>query len=262
MNVKFVSLLNSMLAVLVLAACAGSAQPGTPEESRRGGFWVFILFLALAGFFWWWLRNSDGEAAVKYSPAVSPARSDSNVRKPAAPAVPSVPAAATSSRAEKPVAAQEKPVEQPAAVVQATAAEEVSKVVETVAQPVESVKAESAVPVAAVVADSVEENPVQARRAMTDKQKKAQKKGPNGEDDLTIVEGIGPKINGVLHVAGINTYAELANSTVETLRQILVQNSLQYHDPGTWAEQSALAAADKWDELEQLQGTLSGGKRK
>ena len=248
MNVKFVSLLNSMLAVLVLAACAGSAQPGTPEESRRGGFWVFLLFLALAGFFWWWLRHSDGEAAVKYSPAVSPSRSDSNVRKPTAPSAPA--------------AAQAKPVEQPPAVVQATAAEEVSKVVETVAQSVEGVKAESAVPVAAVVADSVEENPVQARRAMTDKQKKAQKKGPNGEDDLTIVEGIGPKINGVLHVAGINTYAELANSSVETLRQILVQNSLQYHDPGTWAEQSALAAADKWDELEQLQGTLSGGKRK
>ena len=150
----------------------------------------------------------------------------------------------------------------PQVVVLPATTEEVSKVVETVAQPVESVKAESAVPVAAVVADSVEENPVQARRAMTDKQKKAQKKGPNGEDDLTIVEGIGPKINGVLHVAGINTYAELANSSVETLRQILVQNSLQYHDPGTWAEQSALAAADKWDELEQLQGTLSGGKRK
>ena len=32
------------------------------------------------------------------------------------------------------------------------------------------------------------------------------------------------------------------------------------HDPTTWPQQSALAAEDKWDELNTLQDELKGGK--
>jgi predicted flap endonuclease-1-like 5' DNA nuclease len=40
-------------------------------------------------------------------------------------------------------------------------------------------------------------------------------------DDLEIIEGIGPKIAGVFREAGINTFAQLAATPVETLREIL-----------------------------------------
>jgi len=34
------------------------------------------------------------------------------------------------------------------------------------------------------------------------------------------------------------------------------------HDPSTWARQSKLAAADKWDQLKKLQDELNGGRKK
>lgn len=40
-------------------------------------------------------------------------------------------------------------------------------------------------------------------------------------DDLKAIEGIGPKIEGLLNSAGIKTWRELADSSVEVLREIL-----------------------------------------
>ena len=82
-------------------------------------------------------------------------------------------------------------------------------------------------------------------------------------DKLTKIEGIGPKIAEKLNNAGILTFKQLADASLDTLQGILDEAGPRYrmHDPGTWAEQSALAAADKWDELEALQDKLDGGKR-
>lgn len=82
-------------------------------------------------------------------------------------------------------------------------------------------------------------------------------------DDLTRIEGIGPKINELLHAAGIATFADLAKSDVEKLRAILHDAGSRYasHDPETWPEQSALAAAGEFDKLEALQAELDGGRR-
>lgn len=80
-------------------------------------------------------------------------------------------------------------------------------------------------------------------------------------DDIEIVEGIGPKIAGVLRQEGIATFAQLAAADLETLRQILAQNRLaQIADPATWPQQAQLAAEGKFDELTQLQGTLRAGR--
>jgi large subunit ribosomal protein L20 len=80
-------------------------------------------------------------------------------------------------------------------------------------------------------------------------------------DDLIKIEGIGPKINTLLHEAGIHTFAELAQTDVERLREILLQAGLRVNDPTTWPEQAALAAAGKWDELQTLQDQLNAGRR-
>lgn len=47
--------------------------------------------------------------------------------------------------------------------------------------------------------------------------KKATKKDAAG-DDFTKIEGIGPKISGLLHDAGMATYADLAKADVDTLK--------------------------------------------
>lgn len=80
-------------------------------------------------------------------------------------------------------------------------------------------------------------------------------------DDLTKIEGIGPKINGVLQEAGIKTFADLAQADIAHLRQILDAAGLRVNDPTTWPEQAALAAAGQWTELQQLQANLDAGRR-
>ncbi len=81
-------------------------------------------------------------------------------------------------------------------------------------------------------------------------------------DDLTKMEGIGPKISGILQEKGIKTYSQLANTSVEELKQILTDAKIKIAHPDTWPEQAALAAAGNWDALEKLQDELHGGRRK
>jgi predicted flap endonuclease-1-like 5' DNA nuclease len=84
----------------------------------------------------------------------------------------------------------------------------------------------------------------------------------NKKDDLKIVEGIGPKIEELCNNAGIYTFAELAATSAERLKEILdaAGSRFQMHDPTTWPEQSALARDGKWDELKKWQDELNKGK--
>jgi predicted flap endonuclease-1-like 5' DNA nuclease len=87
---------------------------------------------------------------------------------------------------------------------------------------------------------------------------------PAEPDDLKLIEGIGPKISAVLQAAGILTFAQLADTSVDRLRQILVEanpNLLCLADPATWPEQASLAARGDWETFRQLQATLKGGRR-
>lgn len=82
-------------------------------------------------------------------------------------------------------------------------------------------------------------------------------------DDLTVVEGIGPKIQMLLNQYGIYTYRQLAEADVTRLKEILstAGPQLAMHDPGTWPSQANLAANDQWDTLKSVQGFLKGGKK-
>ena len=80
-------------------------------------------------------------------------------------------------------------------------------------------------------------------------------------DDLEVIEGIGPKIAGLLRDAGITSFAELAATSVARLEEILSDAKLNLASPETWPEQAELAAAGDWDALTSLQDQLKGGRK-
>ena len=81
-------------------------------------------------------------------------------------------------------------------------------------------------------------------------------------DDLTRIEGIGPKIQELLYAAKIHTFIQLSKTDVARLKGILddAGERFQMHEPKTWPEQAQLAADGRWDELQKLQDLLRGGR--
>jgi len=80
-------------------------------------------------------------------------------------------------------------------------------------------------------------------------------------DDLTLLEGIGPKVSQVLNAAGINTFSDLAKADMPHLKEILLTAGYGYMDPSSWSEQADLAAQGKFQELNELTSKLKGGKK-
>jgi len=80
-------------------------------------------------------------------------------------------------------------------------------------------------------------------------------------DNLTKIEGVGPKIAEALTAGGLATFKDVAGSTPEAIKEILSAHPrLASKDPSTWVKQAALAAEGKWDELKAWQDELNGGK--
>ncbi len=82
-------------------------------------------------------------------------------------------------------------------------------------------------------------------------------------DDLTEIEGIGPKIAGLLAENGIGSFSRLAKSRLEELQRILESGGPHFRlaNPSSWPEQAKFAAASDWAGLRNLQGQLSRGRR-
>ena len=80
-------------------------------------------------------------------------------------------------------------------------------------------------------------------------------------DDLTIIEGIGPKIAKILAQADIHTFTHLANTDADQLLVALASAGIFMTDPSTWPDQARFAADGKWDELKKLQDSLKGGRQ-
>ncbi|MBK8562979.1 MAG: hypothetical protein IPN76_06415 [Saprospiraceae bacterium] len=96
------------------------------------------------------------------------------------------------------------------------------------------------------------------------KTKAKPKAKPATNDNLKLVEGIGPKIELLLHGAGIHSFTELADTSVERLKEVLTNagDRFRIHDPSTWPEQARLAADGDMGKLKAYQEFLSGGKIK
>jgi predicted flap endonuclease-1-like 5' DNA nuclease len=84
--------------------------------------------------------------------------------------------------------------------------------------------------------------------------------GTEVEDDLTLIEGIGPKSAAALREAGITTFAQVAAMTPEQLEQIVRERGVRLvGSTASWPEQARLAAAGDLSGLEALQAKLRGG---
>jgi predicted flap endonuclease-1-like 5' DNA nuclease len=83
-----------------------------------------------------------------------------------------------------------------------------------------------------------------------------------GSDDLTRIEGIGPKIASILLEAGIDSFAKLAEMSEDAVLATIKAGGLRITPSvNTWAQQAKLAADGDWEGLAQLQQRLRGGKR-
>ncbi len=82
------------------------------------------------------------------------------------------------------------------------------------------------------------------------------------QDDLKAIEGIGPKIEALLHEAGIDTWRTLSQTPVDRIQEILNAAGPRYKlaEPRTWPKQAELAAEGRFTELQIYQDELTGGR--
>ncbi len=80
-------------------------------------------------------------------------------------------------------------------------------------------------------------------------------------DDLTTIEGIGPKVAKLLESIGITTFQQLAEADLGKLRETLDGAGYKYMEPAGWVEQAALAAKGDTEGLQKIQDSLKGGRR-
>ena len=90
----------------------------------------------------------------------------------------------------------------------------------------------------------------------------AQPRVPTGGDDLTMIEGVGPKIADVLRSSGIASFTMLSVTSADRIRELLAEEggSFANHDPTTWPDQAQMAANGEWDKLRAWQDVLVGGR--
>ncbi|MEN8788541.1 MAG: 30S ribosomal protein S2 [Flavobacteriaceae bacterium] len=122
---------------------------------------------------------------------------------------------------------------------------------ETVAEeaPKSEAKAEKEVVAAAVVKE----------KAKTEKV--VEKTASDEPDNLTKIEGIGPKAAEALVVAGVDTYEKLSKTKAENIKEILTEASsrMAHLDPTSWPKQAKMAADGKWDALKEWQDKAKAG---
>ena len=86
------------------------------------------------------------------------------------------------------------------------------------------------------------------------------KKAAKG-DDLTLIEGIGPKMAAALVAAGIDTFAKLSEASEDALRNAIHQAGMNLAPSiPTWAKQAKFAADGDMDGLTAYKDHLVGGR--
>lgn len=96
-------------------------------------------------------------------------------------------------------------------------------------------------------------NPQEAREAMGKKVH---------ENDLKLIEGIGPKIESLFHNFDIRSWGDLAGCSVEKCNEVLASGGDRYrlHDPSSWPMQAMMAHQGEWKNLARWQEEHKHGK--
>jgi len=80
-------------------------------------------------------------------------------------------------------------------------------------------------------------------------------------DQLTRLEGIGPKVAAALIDAGLDTFTKVAAATIEDFAAALAAAGINFAPSAeSWAEQASFAARGDWAGLEELQLRLVSGR--
>ena len=121
------------------------------------------------------------------------------------------------------------------------------KEVKEKAAPAKEAEAPKAAP---VVVEEKKEAPKKEVKATSEK-----------ADDLTKIEGVGPKAAEALTNAGLETFAKVAKADADKMKEILTEASsrMAHLDPTSWPKQAQMAADGKWDELKEWQDNTKGG---
>tara|TARA_R110002051_G_scaffold95735_2_gene165756 strand:- start:980 stop:1531 length:552 start_codon:yes stop_codon:yes gene_type:complete len=82
------------------------------------------------------------------------------------------------------------------------------------------------------------------------------------QDDLKLIEGIGPKIETMFKDAGIKTWQILSDTSVADCKKILDGGGNRYkiHDPSSWPMQAKMCYEGKWKNLVKWQDEHKAGK--
>lgn len=82
------------------------------------------------------------------------------------------------------------------------------------------------------------------------------------QDDLKIVEGIGPKIEALFHRQGIKDWKSLSECSVDRCQAVLDSGGKRYqiHDPASWPMQAKMAQGGHWQQLWDWQEKHRAGK--
>ena len=82
------------------------------------------------------------------------------------------------------------------------------------------------------------------------------------ENDLKVIEGIGPKIEGLFHNYDIKTWDALAHISVSKCQEVLESGGDRYrvHDPSSWPMQAMMCHEGKWKDLYRWQQEHKHGK--
>jgi predicted flap endonuclease-1-like 5' DNA nuclease len=84
------------------------------------------------------------------------------------------------------------------------------------------------------------------------------------QDNLSVLDGIGPKVSALLRFAGITSFSRLASTGIDRINEVLEKenpNLLRLTDPSTWPEQARMAAEGDWEALSALQNELKNARR-
>lgn len=82
------------------------------------------------------------------------------------------------------------------------------------------------------------------------------------ENDLKLIEGIGPKIESLFHNFDIRTWKDLATCKVEKCREVLQSGGDRFrvHDPSSWPLQAKMACQGDWKGLARWQEEHKHGR--